>query len=122
MSLSISIWAPSSRLTSTRGSSSGTRPESTFTASWTSKALPTARPSGWFISVMMASHRRPRCAPMRTMREASFFASSTVCMNAPEPTFTSSTMASAPAASFLLMTLEAMRGVLPMVAVTSRRA
>ena len=43
-------------------------------------------------------------------------------MKAPVPVFTSSRMQSLPAASFLLMMLEAIRGTLLMVAVTSRRA
>ena len=43
-------------------------------------------------------------------------------MKAPRPCFTSSTMAGAPPASFLLMTLLAISGMLPTVPVTSRRA
>ena len=43
-------------------------------------------------------------------------------MNAPSPTFTSSTIASAPAAIFLDMMLAAISGMLSTVAVTSRRA
>ena len=59
---------------------------------------------------------------MSTMLSASARACSGVRMNAPLPAFTSSTMASAPHASFLDMTLEAMSGMLRTVAVTSRRA
>ena len=43
-------------------------------------------------------------------------------MKAPSPTFTSSTIASAPAASFFDMIDEAISGTISMVAVTSRRA
>ena len=43
-------------------------------------------------------------------------------MKAPLPIFTSSTSLSAPEASFLLITLLAIRGMLATVAVTSRRA
>ena len=53
---------------------------------------------------------------------ASVWASSRVCIKAPEPVFTSSTMASVPAASFLLMMLEAIKGMLSTVPVTSRSA
>ena len=43
-------------------------------------------------------------------------------MNAPSPTFTSSTIACAPAASFFDMIEEAMSGTMSTVAVTSRSA
>ncbi len=43
-------------------------------------------------------------------------------MNAPSPTFTSSTIASAPAASFFDMIELAMSGTMSTVAVTSRSA
>ena len=43
-------------------------------------------------------------------------------MNAPRPHFTSSTSASLPSASFLLITEAEMSGTLSIVAVTSRRA
>ena len=72
--------------------------------------------------VTIASTRRPAPSPIATMAEASCTASSTVFMNAPEPTFTSSRMHWAPAASFLLMIDEAMSGMESTVAVTSRRA
>ena len=42
-------------------------------------------------------------------------------MKAPSPTLTSSTIASAPAASFLDMMLEAISGTMSTVPVTSRR-
>ena len=45
-----------------------------------------------------------------------------VIINAPLPVFTSSTMQSLPAASFLLIMEEAISGMLSTVAVTSRRA
>ena len=108
--------------TSYNGSLSGIFPESSSIASRTSRPLPTAIPSGWFISVMMATVRRPICVPISTIARASVRASSIVCMNAPVPTFTSSTIASAPAAIFLLMTLEAISGMLLTVPVTSRSA
>ena len=56
------------------------------------------------------------------MVRASFLACSGVCMKAPVPHFTSSTMASVPAASFLLIMLEAISGMLSTVPVTSLRA
>lgn len=43
-------------------------------------------------------------------------------MNAPEPTFTSSTRVPVPSAIFLLMIEEAISGMASTVAVTSRRA
>ena len=43
-------------------------------------------------------------------------------MNAPLPNFTSSTSASSPSASFLLMMLAVISGIDGTVAVTSRRA
>ena len=43
-------------------------------------------------------------------------------MNAPEPTFTSSTSAPVPSAIFLLMMLLAMSGIASTVPVTSRSA
>ena len=47
---------------------------------------------------------------------------STVCISAPLPVFTSSTMAPAPLASFLLTMLEAISGMQSTVPVTSRSA
>jgi hypothetical protein len=55
------------------------------------------------------------------MLSARICASSSVFMKAPSPTFTSRTMASAPAASFLDMMLAAISGTMSTVAVTSRR-
>ncbi len=74
------------------------------------------------MSERSAVTSRPVRRPMATIASARARASSTVRMNAPSPTFTSSTMASAPDASFLLMIEEAIRGRLPTVAVTSRSA
>jgi hypothetical protein len=56
------------------------------------------------------------------MASASIRASSSDFMKAPSPTFTSSTIASAPAAIFFDMMLAAISGMLSTVAVTSRRA
>ena len=53
---------------------------------------------------------------------ASSMLASVVCISAPAPVFTSSTMACAPLASFLETMLEAISGRLSTVAVTSRRA
>ena len=74
------------------------------------------------MSEMSATVVRPTSSPMATMALASSAACRSVFMKAPLPHFTSSRMASAPAAIFLLMMLEAMSGMLSMVAVTSRRA
>ena len=74
------------------------------------------------MSVMRALTFRPAPAPMATMVFARSTESSSRFRNAPLPVFTSSTMPSLPAASFLLMIDEAMRGMLSTVAVTSRRA
>ena len=59
---------------------------------------------------------------MLTISFESSLASSIVVMKAPDPTLTSSTIASVPAASFLDMMLEAIRGMLRTVEVTSRSA
>ena len=108
--------------TSYSGSPAGIFPESSSIASRTSRPFPTAMPSGWFMSVMIATVRLPMCRPISTMVRASSLASGSVCMNAPVPIFTSSTIASAPAAIFLLITLDAMSGMLLTVPVTSRSA
>ena len=60
--------------------------------------------------------------PMFTIFSASFLPCSSVFIKAPLPILTSSTMLCAPAASFLLIMLEAISGMLSTVAVTSRRA
>ena len=65
---------------------------------------------------------RPARAPIFTISRASRSASPAVRMKAPSPYFTSSRMTSAKDASFLLITEEAMSGMLSIVAVTSRTA
>ena len=64
----------------------------------------------------------PSAPPISTMVCASSRAESSVFMNAPEPTLTSSTKAPAPSAIFLLMIDEAIRGIDSTVPVTSRSA
>ena len=69
--------------------------------------------------------RRPRgrrARPSSSICSASTRASSSVFMNAPSPTLTSSTIASAPAASFFDMIDAAISGTMSTVAVTSRSA
>ena len=97
-------------------------PLRTSIASRTSVALPTASASGWLISVISAPVARPLSSPRATHSSARARASPSVFMNAPDPIFTSSRMACAPPASFLLITLDAIRAVLSTVAVTSRSA
>ncbi len=70
----------------------------------------------------MAAVRLPFLSPISTIVFASSIASSVVFINAPLPVFTSSKMQSAPLASFLLIILLAISGMLGTVAVTSRRA
>ena len=65
---------------------------------------------------------RPHALPMATIFSASFRASSSVFIKAPEPTFTSRTMECEPAASFLDMMDDVMSGRESTVAVTSRSA
>ena len=72
--------------------------------------------------LITATTRRLARWPMSTMVRASWRALSRSCIKAPLPHLTSSTMASAPAAIFLLMMLAAMSGRLGTVPVTSRRA
>ena len=79
-------------------------------------------PRGMSMSVIMAAVRRPALFPVSTMSSASSTASGRVFMKAPEPSFTSSKIASAPAASFFDIMLAAIRGRLSTVFVTSRRA
>ena len=64
----------------------------------------------------------PASTPSSTMVRASSRARSADCMNAPEPTFTSSTSAPVPSAIFLLMIELAMSGMASTVPVVSRRA
>lgn len=71
---------------------------------------------------MQATVLRPAILPISTISAASVRASASVFMKAPSPHFTSSTMTSAPAASFFDMMLLTMRGMELTVPVTSRRA
>ena len=66
--------------------------------------------------------RRPFRRPMSSMASARAAASAGVFINAPLPYLTSKTILCAPAASFLLIMLEAISGRLSTVQVTSRRA
>ena len=86
------------------------------------KALPTAAPSGWSMSVSRQTTSFPARRPRSSICSARMRASSTVFMKAPSPTFTSRTIASAPPASFFDMIDEASRGTRSTVAVTSRSA
>ena len=72
--------------------------------------------------VIKAAVFRPALVPMPTISRAKAAASSARFIKAPLPVFTSSRIQSAPAASFLLITLEAISGMLSTVAVTSRKA
>ena len=74
------------------------------------------------MAVSMTSVFKPTPAPILTIVSASRRASASVFMNAPRPTFTSSTSTSVPSAIFLLMIDEAMSGMLSTVPVTSRSA
>ncbi len=97
-------------------------PRRISTASRTSTALPIRSPSGWLMSLTTAAVRRPARVPSSTQSRARSIAPVASFMNAPEPVLTSSRMLAAPPASFLLITLEAIRAVLATVPVTSRRA
>lgn len=74
------------------------------------------------MSEMTAIVLRPTSLPMATIASASSLASFSSFMNAPAPVFTSRTIASAPAAIFLLMMELAISGMESTVAVTSLRA
>ncbi len=74
------------------------------------------------MSPMSAVILRPNRCPMATISSASSTAAGTVSMNAPCPTLTSSTIASAPAAIFFDIIDEAMSGREGTVPVTSRSA
>ena len=116
----ISICVPNSRQRLTR--SSGPSFFKVFTASATSSALPTARPSGSSISDITAIVFLPARLPILTISSASSSASCIFFINAPLPTLTSSTIAPAPAAIFLLIILLAISGMLSTMAVTSLKA
>ena len=115
-----SILLPNSIINSSR--SSGPIPFSVSMASLTSTALPTAYPKGCSMLVITATIRLPAPSPISTMVLASSRESSYRGMNAPVPVFTSRTMPSAPAASFLLIMEEAISGMESTVAVTFLRA
>src|SRR3954454_713386 len=111
----------SASVTSTsRGSAS--LPVSTSIASWTSSALPAVRPSTRSMSVMSARHGSAPPRAVSTIAVASSRASPMLSMNAPEPTFTSMTSASRPAASFLDRIEATMSGSDSTVPVASRMA
>ena len=74
------------------------------------------------MSVSTQTTSRPARSPSASIVSASSRASSSVFMNAPSPTLTSSTIASAPAASFFDMIDAAISETLSTVAVTSRSA
>ena len=118
--VAISIRAPRNRDTFFSGPP--VRPASTSTASFTSRALPTWLPRGSSMPDTTAVTLRPARRPMSTMALASSTEASSVGISAPEPVFTSSTMALEPPANFLLNMLDTIRGTLSTVAVTSRRA
>ena len=102
--------------------SAGPSPRSASTASATSRALPTARPSGASIRVTSARVRTPCSSPSATIVRARSTARSRSCMNAPVPVLTSSTRAPVPSAIFLDMIELAMSGIDSTVPVTSRSA
>ena len=102
--------------------SPGPPPASISHDSATSSALPTAAPSGESMAVSSQTVGRPARTPMSRMRTASSRAEARSGMNAPSPTFTSSRIASAPAASFLDITEAAIRPGAGTVPVTSLSA
>src|SRR4051794_5723093 len=112
---------PSASVTSTsRGSAS--LPVSTSIASCTSSALPAVRPRTRSMSVMSARHGSALPRAVSTIAVASSRASPMLSMNAPEPTLTSMTSASRPAASFLDRIEATMSGSDSTVPVASRMA
>ena len=102
--------------------SAGPRFCKTSIASFTSRLLPTACPSGSSILVMTATVSFPAPFPIATIRLASSRLSFRSLINAPLPVVTSSTILSLPTASFLLIIEAAIKGILSTVAVTSRSA
>ena len=92
-------------------------PFNTSIASATSKAFPIFLPRGTFISVTIVQHFLLAIVPIFFIISASFSADSIVFIKAPEPYFTSSRIQSAFIASFLLMILAHIRGILSTVAV-----
>ena len=118
--LSEIICEASARHSSVR--SDGPSPLRTETASSTSREFPTAFPSGASISVISAATFFPDAFPILIISFASALLFSISVIKAPFPVFTSRTIDSAPAASFLLIILEAIKGMLSIVAVRSRSA
>ncbi len=115
-----SISRAKARVSST--TSDGPPPASTSSDSATSSALPAMRPSGVSIAVNSATVFTPCADPSPTIVVASSRARARSFMNAPTPTFTSSTSADVPSAIFLLMMELAISGMDSTVAVTSRNA
>ena len=74
------------------------------------------------MRVISATTFFPKRVPMSLSAVASFSASFTVFINAPEPNFTSSTSALMPSANFFDMMLPQISGRESTVPVTSRRA
>ena len=72
------------------------------------------------MSVTATRQARPQSRARAAHASASSPASSTVFMNAPLPTLTSSRIRSVPIASFFDITLDAMSGIEGTVAVASR--
>jgi len=97
-------------------------PRRRLIASATSSALPTASPKGWDMSVTAVLAFRSKPEASTRQASASSRASSGVFMKAPEPVLTSSRIRSVPTASFLDITLAAIRGTDGTVAVASRSA
>ena len=102
--------------------SGGPSPRSVATASRTSSALPTAHPSGWSMSVSTHTTSRPARRPSASIASPSTCASDSDFVDAPSPTLTSSTIASAPEAIFFDMMLAAISDTLSTVAVMSLSA
>mmetsp|Transcript_29671 Transcript_29671/g.58772 ORF Transcript_29671/g.58772 Transcript_29671/m.58772 type:complete len:289 (+) Transcript_29671:6213-7079(+) len=97
-------------------------PQSTSMHSATSSALPSDGARGWLISEINALVGQPAKLAVLTKESAKASASSRVFINAPLPTFTSSTKPCSPAASFLDRIDAVIRSRLSTVPVTSRTA
>jgi len=102
--------------------SSGPLPFNVSMASMTSRLFPTASPRGWLMSVTRAIVLLPAALPMSHIRLPRASASFCFSMKAPLPHLTSRTMASLPAANFLLIILEAISPSTSTVPVTSLSA
>ena len=79
-------------------------------------------PKGISILVIKATVVFFACSPMATIFFANVSASSFLFIKAPLPQVTSNNILSLPAASFLLITDAAIKGILSTVSVTSRNA